>query len=193
MERFFGSIEMDTERRLVYERRKRQYAESGLTSKNIVTLTFLTNSIVSCFLENPVDAVDYYGVLLRRYSVRIFVDAHSIWPYYVSAKILREIENLCIGKARADVWRFRFVLALLVRMGHGKAPRLEDNKGQQLYAREIIDSCHDKAAFLQRLFRAETLIADAIASHGKEVDIRNAHQDRRFVDNLLRSGGIRQG
>lgn len=188
IERFFESIEAAPERKLVYERRKRQYADSALTAKNIVTLTFLTNSFVSCFLENPVDAVDYYGVLLKRYQGKIFADDHSPWPYFTSAKILREIENLCVGKAQVVIWKYRFILALLVRQSHGRAPRLNDDKGQKTYAQEIIEICDNSADFSTRLHQAEARIADAIRAQGKDFISRNAHQDRRFVDQLFRSG-----
>jgi hypothetical protein len=100
--------------------------------------------------------------LLKRYAGRIFAADHSIWPYFVSATILRELENLCIGKARASVWKFRFILALLVRRSHGKPPRLNDDKGQQTYAQSIIKSCHNRKEFLSRLTQAEKKIADAI-------------------------------
>jgi hypothetical protein len=107
LEKFFESIETKPENRIVYERRKRQYTGSGYTARNIATLNFLTSSYVSCFLENPVDAVDYYGVLLKRYSGRMFRDGQSMWPYLVSATIMKEIEKLCIGKARGSIWKYR--------------------------------------------------------------------------------------
>jgi hypothetical protein len=187
IERFFASIDVAPDRKLVYERRKRQYADSAFTAKNIVTLTFLTTSFVSCFIENPVDAVDYYGVLLRRYAGGIFAEDHSIWPYFVSATILRAIESLCTGKVQVPVWKFRFILALLVRRSHGKSPRLNDDKGQQIYAESIIRSCHDRKDFLSRLTEAERKIADLINAQGHGFDNRNAQQDRKFVDQLLRS------
>jgi hypothetical protein len=185
LERFFASIETDPDHKLVYERRKRQYADSAFTTKNIVTLTFLTNSFASCFFENPVDAVDYYGVLLKKYHGRIFRDGQSMWPYLASATLLREIEKLCVGKARANIWKFRFILALLVRRSHGTMPNLRDDKNQKVYAERIIDTCHDKRKFLARLQDAEKKVADEIRAQGPDFDVRNAHQDRRFVERLL--------
>lgn len=185
LERFFASIDADADHKLVYERRKRQYADSAFTAKNIVTLTFLTNSFVSCFLENPVDAIDYYGVLLRKYKGTIFNDRHSMWPYIASATILKELEKLCVGKAQASIWKFRFVLALLLRRGHGDGPSLDDDKGQEAYAKKIIRSCHDRAEFLDRLTKAEKVIANAVMAQGSGFDTRNAQQDRKFVDYVL--------
>ncbi|RYD14768.1 MAG: hypothetical protein EOP90_12545 [Lysobacteraceae bacterium] len=189
LERFFASIESDADTKLVYERRKRQYADSGYTAKNIVTLTFITNSFVTCILDKPVDAVDYYGVLLKKHSEILFQENHSMWPYLLSATIMREIEKLCVGDVRASLWKFRFILGTLVRRSFGRMPSLANDKVQRDYASRAIAICHDTSAFTTRLAQAEKKISDALmnerASSG--VDIRNAHQDRRFVDKLLSS------
>ncbi len=185
LESFFASFDATPDRKLVYERRKRQYAESAYTARNIVTFPFLTTSFVSLYLENPVDAVDYYGVILKKHSGRIYEDGQSLWPYLVSATILKGIENLCMGKARADIWKFRFILGLLVRRSFGEVPRLGDDKSQRSYAESILSSCSDSSQFLKRLTDAERKLAEAIVAEGGSFDSRNAHQDRKFVDNLL--------
>lgn len=187
LERFFASIDVDNEAKLVYERRKRQYADSVYTTKNIVTLTFLTNSFVTCMLENPVDAVDYYGVLLRKYSGKMFEDSHSLWPYLLSATIMREIEKLCVGDVRLGLWKFRFVLAVLVRKSFGPVPDLKNDKAQREYTAKALQICHDSNEFVSRLVAAEELISEAIKSEqsNPNFDKINAHQDRRFVGKVL--------
>ena len=119
LERFFVSAEAEPEYKLVYERRKRQYADTAYTSQNIVTLTLLTNGFVSCCLDSPVDPNDYYGVLLTRYKDRMYVEGHSLWPYLLSAIILKEVEKLCVGAAKPKLWKFRFIIALLIRRTFG--------------------------------------------------------------------------
>lgn len=185
LERFFESIESDSEHKLVYERRKRQYAGSGYTTQNIVSLTFVTNSFVSCCLENPVDANDYYGVLLNRYKDKMFVQGHSLWPYLLSATILREIEKLCIGRAKRNLWKFRFIIALLIRRGFGRLPNLNNDGAQQQYALKAIGICRDRSLFLPKILAVEKVLADAVIDEGERFDFRNAHQDRRFVEKLV--------
>jgi hypothetical protein len=107
-----------------------------------------------------------------------------MWPYLVSATILKEIEKLCIGKARRSVWKFRFILALIIRKSYGEPPDLKDDKGQKNYAKQIISDRHNKVKFLANLKEAEKVLAYAINAQGKEFDRANAHQDRRFVDKL---------
>jgi len=184
IERFFASADADAEYKLVYERRKRQYADTPFTAQNIVTLSFLTNAFVSCALEKPVDANDYYGVLLNKHEKSMYVDGHSLWPYLVSATILREVEKLCIGKARPVLWKFRFIIALLIRKTFGPLPDIGSEKAQKAYAEKALKICRDKVAFRDLVVKAEIALAEAIRTL-PEIERRNAHQDRRFVDKLI--------
>lgn len=186
LERFFSSIDSSPDNKLVYERRKRQYADTAYTSKNIVTLTFLTNSFVSCILEDPVGAVDYYGALLKRYSSRMYVEGHSFWPYLLAATIMREIERLSIGEGGKAIWKFRFILGALIRQSFGKMPGLSNDKAQMEYASVAIGVCRDRPRFMDLIVSAEKKIADAIDAEGSDFEVRNAHQDRRFVEKLLK-------
>lgn len=187
LERFFLSVDADPENKIVYERRKRQYFDSAYTAQNIVTLTFLTNSFVSCCLENPVDANDYYGVLLSRYMDRIYIDNHSLWPYLMSATILREVENLCVGRAQTSLWKFRFIIALLIRKSLGKFPSLSNDGEQKKYYERAIAICRDKNEFIRRVSVIEKMLAHAIGEEGENFDRRNAHQDRKLVDKVFRN------
>ncbi len=185
IERFFISVDVPSEQKLVYERRKRQYADTAFTAQNIVTLTFLTNSFVSCCLEDPVDAIDYYGVLLIRHSHEMYIEEHSLWPYLLSATILREVEKLCVGKARPVLWKFRFIISLLIRRSFGPLPPLSGEKAQKLYAEKALPICWDAEAFGSKVRDAELVLAEAVRREGSGFDSRNAHQDRKFVQRLL--------
>jgi hypothetical protein len=181
LERFFMSIEDPVDRKIVYERRKRQYADTAYTPQNIITLTSLTNAFVSCYIEDPVDAIDYYGVLLNKYRNRIFVDGHSMWPYLLSSKILRELEKLCTGNARKSLWKFRFIIAMMIRRGFGTTPSVTSDGAQKKYVESALSQINDPKIFLKLVLDAEQKLAAAVKSQGTDFDARNAHQDRRFV------------
>ena len=185
LERFFMSVDSDIEHKLVYERRKRQYADSTYTAKNIVTLTVLTNSFVSCCLQNPVDANDYYGVLLDRYKHSMYIETHSLWPYLLSATILKEVEKLCAGKAKPVLWKFRFIISALIMKSFGPLPPLQNDRSFQNYFNEARKICHNPSLFFDRVVEAERSLAFAIREAGSMIDGRNVHQDRKFVDRLL--------
>lgn len=187
LERFFLSVDAAQEYKLVYERRKRQYADAAYTANNIVTLTSLTNAFVSFCLDNPVDAIDYYGVLLTRYSGAMYQEDHSLWPYVLSSTVLREIEKLCVGKARPVLWKFRFIITSLIQREFGELPRLNDDRAWRAYAERVLPICRDKEAFVALVRNAEKKLASAITAEGQGFDSRNAHQDRRFVEKLLHS------
>jgi hypothetical protein len=184
LERFLASIEDPPERKIVYERRKRQYSDTAFTSHNIITLTSLTNAFVSCFIEEPVDANDYYGVTIKKHEKRMFIDAHSMWPYLLSARIIKEIEKLCVGPAKRSLWKFRFVIAMLIRRSFGAPPPLSNDASQRKYVEAAINSINDSQRFKELVMDAEKAIADAIRKQDKGFDTRNAHQDRKFVSTI---------
>lgn len=185
LERFFLSVDVSEQKKVVYERRKRQYSDTKYSPRNIVTLTSLTNSVVSCCFGNPVDAMDYYGVLLKKYKDRIFKDGQSMWPYLVSAKILKELESLYTGKGKKDIWKFRFILSAIVREGFGKLPPLNDDRAQARYAEAALKIIDDDYEFPKVVLAAEKKLAGAIKRQTKDFDRRNAHQNRKFVASLL--------
>lgn len=185
LERFFLSVEAPQDYKLVYERRKRQYADTAYTAQNIVTLTSLTNAFVSFCMDNPVDAIDYYGVLLTRYNKNMYQDEHSLWPYVLSSTVLREIEKRCIGKARPVLWKFRFIITSLIQREFGDVPKLTSDRNWKTYADTALPICRDWEAFSSLVLKAEKKLASAIQSEGEGFDSRNAHQDRKFVEKLL--------
>lgn len=187
LERFFLSLDVPIDHKLVYERRKRQYADTAYTAQNILTLTSLTNAFVSCWLENPVDAIDYYGVLLIRYEQEMYVEGQSLWPYALSAMILKKVEKLCGGRARPHLWKFRYIISLLIRRSLGPLPAPNNEKAQKAYAEAGMRLCWDPEAFLESVREAERTLAAAVNKEGAGFDPRNAHQDRRFVERLLRA------
>lgn len=187
LERFFSSVEGPEESNVVYERRRRQYSDTTHAPHNIVTLTNLTNAVVSCCFNDPVDANDYYGVLLKKYQSRMFVDGQSMWPYLLSAKILKGIEGLCSGKNRKNVWKFRFILSALVRKEFGELPGMSNEPAQSKYAKKAIKVIDNREAFTALVLKAERKLAEEVKRQGKDFDARNAHQNRKFVSTLLSS------
>tara|TARA_B100000614_G_scaffold262009_1_gene293793 strand:- start:304 stop:2007 length:1704 start_codon:yes stop_codon:yes gene_type:complete len=187
IERFFLSIDSPASSKVVYERRKRQYSDTTYPPNTIVTLTSLTNAVVSCCFNEPVDANFYYGALLKKYDGKIFIEGQSMWPYLLSAKILKGIESQCKGKNQKEVWRFRFILAALVRNKFGPLPSLKNDSEQRKYAQEAIKVIDNNAAFSSLVVDTALKLTGEIAAQGSGFDRRNAHQNRNFVASLLES------
>ena len=73
---------------------------------------------------------------------------------------------------------------MLVQRKLGKLPPLTNESSQQKYAEAALLKIRDPQIFSSLLLAAEQQLAEAIESQGASFDIRNAHQDRRFVSSL---------
>lgn len=88
LEPFFLAI--DSEPRLFYERRSKQYSDSNIKKTQIVNLRILTQSFVAMFLNAPHDSYRHEKIILENYAGegqgrKIYRNEHSEYPYYVSA------------------------------------------------------------------------------------------------------------
>lgn len=81
---YYDSIE--SEYRLYYERRSKQYdLNDGISKNKVVTLTTQIQSYLSMFLNEPHSTHRYYGELLNAYKNKLFLDTDSYEPYFCAA------------------------------------------------------------------------------------------------------------
>ena len=90
-------------------------------------------------------------------------------------------------KNQKEVWRFRFILAALVRNKFGPLPSLKNDSEQRKYAQEAIKVIDNNAAFSSLVVDTALKLTGEIAAQGSGFDRRNAHQNRNFVASLLES------
>ena len=145
LEPFFGACESDV--RLYYERRARQYNNDPLIKKtHIVNLRILTQTFVGMFLDAPHESHRHEAKLLEKYAGedgtrRIFREDHSPLPYFVCAltwylfdKYLRE------GLISKKYWTYRAHLFLIFRHSVGqRPPRLIKSKAIDSYCEKILE------------------------------------------------------
>ena len=188
LEKFFDSVEGMYSHGLVYERRKRQYINSGYNVKDILTLPFLTKAFVACCLDSPVDALDYYGILLQKFDRRIFQENHSLWPYLACARIIKEIEYHVRGSSSSSaIWRFRYLIGAMIRKRVGKFPAMKNEEDQSKYCEKVINLCNSPEKTRALISECEKFIAERISTVGDYKDRLNANQNRGFVGSILAS------
>ncbi len=137
---FYNSIE--SEYRLYYERRSKQYELNDHICKNkVVSLTSQISSYLAMFLNEPHSTHRYYGELLAAYKNRIFLETDSFEVYYISAYYLYYVEQqFRLQKINRELKAFKYHLicgmkAYLVgkSVNYGKA-RKQRNEFETLFS-----------------------------------------------------------
>lgn len=186
LERFFESIDLPVERKIVYERRKGQYADFPYSQNNIVNLALIVNSFAACFKTDLISFSRYYGETIRIYENELFLDEHSPWIYFISSFLFKRIEASTRGNQNKGLWRLRSVLAYLIVNSFGAPPSLLSQNRIETYCKRIVESCREDRALNEMIQEAENHIVSALKSYPGAVDTRNPHQDRRFIEYVIR-------
>jgi len=123
LEEFYASFGQGNEKRLYYERRSRQYDNTEVRPKDIISLATQAKAFLGMFLNEPHSTHRYYGELLEAYRGRIFVEDHSPHPYYTSALALVVVDSLCrTGQLPAWCRNYKFHLTMQLRMDISREP-----------------------------------------------------------------------
>lgn len=132
------------DRRLYYERRAGQYADSiDIKKIKITTVKMQMKAFVSMFLHKPDRAWGYSGSLYKENKDFLFLEAHAPEMYYASAFALYKIESLfrnqILDKSKN---RYRYVMLMILRSqicGYTKEiPKRK--KDMETESRQIIDA-----------------------------------------------------
>jgi cold shock CspA family protein len=189
----------DSEVKLYYERRARQYSNDPLIKKtHIVNLRILTQTFVGMFLEAPHESHRHEAKLLEKYAPdnearKIFREDQSPLPYFVCAltwymfdKYLRE------GRIGKKYWTYRAHLFLIFRHSVGQhPPRLMRSKAIDSYCEKILELLREPE-FGQRV-KAVLEVFDAThelwtKKGGSRFGIKD---NKEFTDLLLREAARR--
>jgi cold shock CspA family protein len=134
LEEFYASFGKGNEKRLYYERRSKQYENTEVKPKDIISLAAQAKSFLGMFLNEPHSTHRYYGELLDSNRGRIFLDSHSPHPYYTSALAFVKADALCRNAQLPALCRnFKYHLMMLFRMNVAGelAPQLSGRKADE--------------------------------------------------------------
>jgi cold shock CspA family protein len=117
LEEFYATFDRNSDKRLYYERRSKQYEYLPIPKNRIITLAAQIKSFIAMFLNDPHSTFRYYGELLKANKNRIFLEDHLPDPYYVSGYALYLLEQLFNQNILPQFFRkFKYHLLLLFRL-----------------------------------------------------------------------------
>jgi cold shock CspA family protein len=153
---------------LYYERRSKQYDHVNIRKDRVVSLATQVNCFIAMFLNEPHSTHRYYGELLTSYRTRLFSDAHSPWPYYLSGVALGRLERLFAqGKLPRSLRPLKFQILMVYRLQNeaGSAPAL-NSKAIQGYCELLLGQLNDVTESAVALRRAGDLVESVRSASG---------------------------
>ena len=164
LEAFFRSFEES--RRLLYERRSRQYNTApGIEKTRIVTLPNLIRAYAALLLEEPHRTTRTFRTLLGYVGNRIFASDHRLEPYYLAASALYRLEFLFRNgevDPKFKAARYHILMAIRLLGSPCRLPRANSHEMAR-FCEKILDvlwNPTDAAALVRRAVD----VVDAVAA-----------------------------
>ncbi|QQT61927.1 AIPR family protein [Sphingobacterium multivorum] len=143
LEPFF--LAMDTEPKLYYERRTKQYNESSIKKTQIINFRLLAQAFTAIFLNAPHDSYRHEKIILENYGGekwqrKIFRDDHSEFPYYLSAAIWCMIDKYFYKEQYKKYETYRNHVCLIFLLSFGTPPKLSKGYKIENYCKKILEA-----------------------------------------------------
>ena len=156
----------NTESRLYYERRSKQYDMDSSINKNmIVSLAAQTKDYVAMFLNEPHSIHRYYGEILEAYKKRIYGKNDNPEPYYASAYVYYLVDQMFRkGKIAKELKSYKYHICYAIRvLLCGNKVVLGNSREIKKMAERIMSVAKDEKVFVRTVNTACSCIEAIIA------------------------------
>lgn len=158
LEELFEALSAEyPDNRVFYERRSKQFADNP-TVKSYEKISFraLIQSFVSTFLYCPHKGHKHESKLLQEFNNKIFIDAQSKLPYYVSSLMYSDMEQLLRKHTEyKDLKTYKFQILLIMReLCNPDRFSINDEKNIDAYCNKILPILHDKQKLEEKFLLA---------------------------------------
>lgn len=185
LEAFYKSF--DPPKQLYYERRSKQYnGIPDIEKVRIVSIPMQIRFFASMFLNLPHRAGRHYKSLLEQNKKDIFIENHSLYPYFVSAftsyRLTAAFRNFSVdGRLRPAKYHILMIVRLLA--GGIDMPVLQANKMEK-YCVMILDVLSDSNKCV-KVFKEAADIIDAVTGGNFDRDsIRSPQITQKVVKHI---------
>jgi hypothetical protein len=168
LEDFFGAYENG--KRLYYERRPKQYANTGVDKSRIITTDNVIRAYTSFFVEEPHRVLKGFSDVQKGIGTEVFVNEHVMEPYYTAAYALYRLESMFRNEeldAKFKPARFQLLFAFRLIINPRKTPRAESNemkKFSQTFLEILWDEGKSAEVFKKAAAVVEEIVGDPISS-----------------------------
>lgn len=146
LESFVNSYQADFQDKIYYERRAKQYNNNpAIKPLQKINLKVLIQTFVGAVLHQPHDSHQHESVLLKKYKHRVFLEEHSLLPYFASMYAFYTLTKL-LSKGCIDKYYNKYkahVLMIYFKLVAGDCPKLSSEKAVDVYADKILKSLYN--------------------------------------------------
>jgi hypothetical protein len=183
----------DSDFRLYYERRSKQYDSKSINKNKIVSFSAQISAYLAMFLGEPQSTHRYYGEILEANKKRIFKEDDILDQYCISAMYLYYVEKWLYDNGYYREYKqYKYHLILLARqiIDISPLPRTNSNQMKKL-CDKLYDTIKNKEkidyVFRQALKIIEQNRKKSISS---KQDDRQLARTREFTRDILESVGV---
>jgi len=187
LEEFYASFGKDASKRLYYERRSKQYANTPIKPTSIISLAAQAKSFLGMFLNEPHSTHRYYGEILESNRDRLFLNQHSPFPYYAAGLALSRVEEFFRAKelpVRLRPFKHHLLLLFRLALGPGEHPPLKAPAAED-YAKKLCAVLWDEKKALAQFKDCVTQLQTRLQSFDAEKHL--ADRLRAFTTHLMPS------
>ncbi len=193
LEEYYTTFDKEKDQRLYYERRSKQYDALPIKPEHIITIAGQVNCFMAMFINEPHSTHRYYGELLKSNKSKIFLEDHSLYPYYISGYGLYLLDQFFKQKKlNTNFKRFRYHLLMMFRLlvEKNEIPPLNSKK-VDAYCIQMQSTLWDRKRSLE-IFEEAISILNAVLGR-ISYDYREAARRRAFTLELIDLIGNKSG
>lgn len=187
LEDYYNSI--DSDYRLYYERRSKQYELLDDVNKNkVITLSFQTKAYIAVFFNEPHSTHRYYGEILKSYGDKMYLENDYPDLYYIASYLTYYVE-LAIRKGYVDkkYGAFKFHLACAIKsLAVGKKVVFGNSNSAKKMTVELHIVIRDKQQLDSLLHTAVTCL-DGTLKVSAKIPYYERNRNREITNKLLES------
>lgn len=198
LEEFINVIQSpESGNRIYYERRSRQYSrEPNISSGRIIGLKALTQSFVSVFLSSPHLGTSHEAILLKKFKNSIFVEGQSFLPYYASALMCLNFEELRRnGMIDRDIENYKHhIMFIVCETIAGICPSINNSSKIDEYCKKLIPEIINANHYTMEIEKANETLKKVkkewIKAHGSKYrhGIKDNSNFTKFLITYIRGG-----
>lgn len=192
LEHYYSSI--DSDEKLYYERRSKQYnSDTSVKQNRVITIPIQIKSFSAMYLNNPHLVTSFFGSIVKKLDTdgsQIFRSDHQFAPYYVSGFSYYRLNSFLLSKnsdlnidPRYKKVKFHLLMLFRLIIQPDSPPPMNSAKKVEAYCQPILNVLKDSSKSLEKFRQAVDILDES------DIDIQSREhlKQARITENLIKT------